>query len=114
MVKKHKIFGNTLDNLVKFAEEELKRENNAIANANSSNIDAKKNSTKKKPMSSRYVVKHVPPEIQEFVQYFTKHEGIIYNNSFSPMYIHFVLIFIYIYFYNITKQNFINNNKINK
>jgi len=86
MVKKHKIFGNTLDNLVKFAEEELKRENNAIANANSSNIDAKKNSTKKKPMSSRYVVKHVPPEIQEFVQYFTKHEawtveGIFRKNS---------------------------------
>jgi len=81
MVKKYKIFGNTLDNLVKYAEEELKRESTSSSNADDSKNSKKVN--KKRPISCRYVVKHVPPEIQEFIQFFTKHEGFIYNNNSS-------------------------------
>ncbi|ORX48181.1 Rho GTPase activation protein [Piromyces finnis] len=78
MGKKNKIFGNTLDYLVKRAEDELKKTN--------INLDSSTKSLKKKPITSRYVVKHIPPEIQEFVQFFTKNEvwnveGIFRKNS---------------------------------
>ncbi|ORX81015.1 hypothetical protein BCR32DRAFT_327483 [Anaeromyces robustus] len=77
---KGKIFGNTLDNLVKRAENELKR----CSSSSTTSTDPKKNT--KSNISTKYVVRNVPPEIQEFIQFFTKHEvwnieGIFRRNS---------------------------------
>jgi len=77
MGKKQKIFGCSLENLVKRAEQELKK-----VNSNSTNLDGSSKSLKKKPITSRYVVKHIPPEIQEFIQFFTIHEGLL---SYIPL-----------------------------
>ncbi|KAL6597700.1 hypothetical protein U3516DRAFT_671145 [Neocallimastix sp. 'constans'] len=77
---KDKLFGNSLDNLVKRAEEELKSYNNSLNNDSSSNIlsndssKASKKINKKSDILLRYTVRNVPPEIQEFIQFFTKHE----------------------------------------
>jgi len=89
---KDKLFGNSLDNLVKRAEEELKSYNNSLNNDSSSNIlsndssKASKKINKKSDILLRYTVRNVPPEIQEFIQFFTKHEvwtieGIFRKNS---------------------------------
>lgn len=75
---KDKLFGNTLDNLVKRAEDELKKYYNSLNNNSSSSLMIDDKSSKKFRKSNialRYVVKNVPPEIQEFIQFFTKHEG---------------------------------------
>jgi len=84
---KDKLFGNSLDNLVKRAEEELKSYNNSLNNDSSSNIlsndssKASKKINKKSDILLRYTVRNVPPEIQEFIQFFTKHEGIFILSS---------------------------------
>eukprot|EP00833_Pecoramyces_ruminatium_P009573 jgi/Orpsp1_1/1183605/evm.model.c7180000085932.1 len=86
---KDKLFGNTLDNLVKRAEDELKKYYNSLNNNSSSSLMIDDKSSKKFRKSNialRYVVKNVPPEIQEFIQFFTKHEvwtieGIFRKNS---------------------------------